>query len=312
MVVNRVFFLEKEFMMEKEMELVIAQPVIVDGKLRVESNVPTLKEQLASYIEGYKALELTEDNTLKIEMAKKKVRELRITVDKRYKEYKTLYINPTLDELQLQIKEVQNYIAEVEGHIDSLLAKQDEARIARLNFMYDEYNKEAEEEYGVTYIAPRGKEFYLKGAAKKQEELRQKIFDAVRLYKEEKEAKEKDKQLVIERAAELSVSHEAYVAMLEYKSVTDVLFLMAAHKKEAEQKAAEQKAAEQKAAEPKEEQKKYECPKTVKVENSNVGSKNSDQDELRQLCVKLTYKKSQRELMHAFFKENGITVEIIH
>ena len=303
--------------MEKEMELIIAQPSIVDGKLLIESNVPTLKEQLASYIEEYKQLELTEDNAMKIELAKKKVRELRLAVDKRYKEYKTLYITPTLDELQFQIKEVQNYIAEVEGHIDSLLAKQDEARIARLNFMYDEYNKEAEEEYGVTYTAPRGKEFYLKGAAKKQEELRQKIFDAVRLYKEEQEAKEKDKQLVIERAAELSVSHEAYVAMLEYKSVTDVLFLMAAHKKEAEQKAAEQKAAEQKAAEqkaaePKEEQKKYECPKTVKVENSNVGSKNSDQDELRQLCVKLTYKKSQRELMHAFFKENGITVEIIH
>lgn len=307
MVVNRVFFLVKGVNMEKEMELIIAQPSIVDGKLLIESNVPTLKEQLASYIEEYKQLELTEDNAMKIELAKKKVRELRLAVDKRYKEYKTLYITPTLDELQFQIKEVQNYIAEVEGHIDSLLAKQDEARIARLNFMYDEYNKEAEEEYGVTYTAPRGKEFYLKGAAKKQEELRQKIFDAVRLYKEEKEAKEKDKQLVIERAAELSVSHEAYVAMLEYKSVTDVLFLMAAHKKEAEQKAAEQKAAE-----PKEEQKKYECPKTVKVENSNVGSKNSDQDELRQLCVKLTYKKSQRKLMYAFFKENGITVEIIH
>ena len=45
--VKGVFF--KEFMMEscdlikeKEMELIIAQPSIVDGKLLIESNVPTL------------------------------------------------------------------------------------------------------------------------------------------------------------------------------------------------------------------------------------------------------------------------------
>lgn len=282
----------------KDVEVQILPPVVVDGKVKIDTNFLQLQNQLKDSIGHYQSMELTDDNIIEVELAKKKLRELRILVDNRQKEYFGLYINPSVDELKAQVKSLQTYIQQVEGHVDSLLAQHDQARINRLNYMYRQYNQEACEQYGVQMDVPLGKEFYLKGAAKKQAELKAKIFEAVRLYKEQQEAKERDKQLVLSQAASLGLSPESYVSMLDFRSVTDILFLMQSHNEAEAKRKAEEKEEVRKEAE-------KASPGPVCSLDSSADSVNK-QEKVKSCVVRLTYKESQRKILFDFFVEHGI------
>jgi len=291
-------------------EVQILPPVVVDGRVKIDTNFQELQKQLENSIGHYQSMELTDDNIIEVELAKKKLRELRILVDNRQKEYFGLYINPSVEELKTKIKSLQSYIQKVEGHVDSLIEKHDQERINRLNYMYRQYNQEACEQYGVQVDVPLGKEFYLKGAAKKQAELRARIFEAVRLYKEQQEAKARDKQLVLSQATTLGLPPESYVSMLDFRSVTDVLFLMQIHREEQDKRKVEEEAVI------KEEENKAhvvfaqnETPGVVPPFDSSTNSIKV-QGKVKSCVVRLTYKESQRKLLFDFFNENGILFEI--
>ena len=280
----------------KEVEVQILPPVVVDGKVKIDTNFLQLQKQLENSIGHYQSMELTDDNIIEVELAKKKLRELRILVDHRQKEYFGLYINPSVDDFKAKVKSLQTYIQNVEGHIDSLLEQHDQERINRLNYMYRQYNHEACEQYGFQVDVPLGKEFYFKGAAKKQAELKAKIFEAVRLCKEQQEAKEKDKQLVLSQAASLGLSPDSYVYLLEFRSVTDILFLMQSHKEEEDRRKAEEEAKI--------------VQKEAKIVQKEVSDSIQAQDKVKSCVIRLTYKESQRKLLFDFFTENGIMFSI--
>lgn len=297
-------------------EVQILPPVVVDGKVKIDTNFQELQKQLENSIGHYQSMELTDDNIIEVELAKKKLRELRILVDNRQKEYFGLYINPSVDELKTKVKSLQAYIQQVEGHVDSLLEQHDQARINRLNYMYRQYNQEACEQYGVQVDVPLGKEFYLKGAAKKQAELKAKIFEAVRLHKEQQEAKERDKQLVLSQATSLGLPPESYVSMLEFRSVTDILFLMQSHKEEEAKRKAEEEARKAEEDEIKEEENGTDDEISQNETSGLVLSFDSStnsvkvQEKVKSCVVRLTYKESQRKLLFDFFNENDIMFEI--
>ena len=272
----------------------IADPAISPaGQIVVTTNYPSLRSDLAKKLEKYKDMQLTEDNIALVELVKKEIAATRIAVDKTVKEYLATKLELPVNMLKAQRKDMLDYIDSVETHIDALLEQYDQTRINQLNFVYDEYKKEACEKRQLNPDKTGiilGKEFYLKGAKSNQKELKQKIFEMVDGIYNEKQKHDNDVK-IISVACGSDCDPAPYIRQLEFRDVSAILLEISDDSNARNAKEQETEA------------------ETESIHVKKSGTKSAP--EMVTKTISMTYPKELGTVITAFFKANGVAVRFL-
>lgn len=289
-----------------DLELKVEKPTLnKDKTISISGNFTELGANIKTLVERYKNTELTEDNVEYVKTLKKQFVSLRTGVEREFKDWKTVYLDPAEDLLKSMKNELLAIIDEGESALGVQLDAYDQKRKDELTIILNEYKDEAVEKYGLrdeyaTQIQLK-KNYYNKTA--KEEET---IAD-IDAQAKELSLKQKDYDngvaLIKMECEDSGLLPDSYIRELDYHSAPEIIMEIKQDKKSREEML-----------------KKSEEGEKVIV-GADADSEIAEQmkkatsvpeDEERTKVIRVTYKASQAKLMARFFKENGIKFEFIN
>lgn len=289
-----------------DLELKVEKPTLnKDKTISISGNFTELGANIKTLVERYKNTELTEDNVEYVKTLKKQFVSLRTGVEREFKDWKTVYLDPAEDLLKSMKNELLAIIDEGESALGVQLEAYDQKRKDELTIILNEYKDEAVEKYGLrdeyaTQIQLK-KNYYNKTA--KEEET---IAD-IDAQAKELSVKQKDYDngvaLIKMECEDSGLLPDSYIRELAYHSPSEIIMEIKQDKKSKAELEAKAKEGE-----------KVVIGADADSEIAKLIEKASavPEDEERTKVLRVTYKASQAKLMARFFKENGIKFEFIN
>ena len=289
-----------------DLELKVEKPTLnKDKTISISGNFTELGANIKTLVERYKNTELTEDNVEYVKTLKKQFVSLRTGVEREFKDYKTVYLDPAEDLLKAMKNELLAIIDEGESALGVQLDAYDQKRKDELTIILNEYKDEAVEKYGLrdeyaTQIQLK-KNYYNKTA--KEEET---IAD-IDAQAKELSVKQKDYDngvaLIKMECEDSGLLPDSYIRELDYHSAPEIIMEIKQDKKSREEML--KKADE-------DEKVTIGADADSEIAEQMKKATSVPEDEERTKVLRVTYKASQAKLMARFFKENDIKFEFIN
>ena len=221
-----------------EMELVITKPVLSsNGVLEVSGNFTELAEKIQNVVDKYKGTILTDENVNYVKALKVQFQQIRTGIEKKRKDWKSLYLTTPAKLLDAMCDDLQNIVASGENALKEQLDSYDQRRKDELTEILNEYIEDFVKQYGLKEEYRERivlkKQYYNKTA--KEEDTIDDIEAQVLSLKEEQEEKERGIELVKAELEGSTLADGVYITLLEHYSVADVLMRIKADKKRNEQ-----------------------------------------------------------------------------
>ncbi len=195
-------------------------------ELVTKSSMPSLDGNFDEYmdklreLEKYKGMPLTISNKNTFMAIKKSLVSLRTLVTSRKKECLDCTVKVLKSQIDLRFDAILDYIADIEGHFDEELSKEEAKRVEEVKQTLDMFCTEFEGKYGVKFEGQYPKKFFNKTQA--LEDSYKELEATFKAIKAAKTAYEANVEL-IKKECGIMVPAEPYIKMLEHYDIGVIL-----------------------------------------------------------------------------------------